>query len=91
MPALFVGDDAMNFGVMMKKYAWAHGLLEDLDIERLKPFIEEETGKAAVITEKRTTKATEAFEKLRGMIGKRWKIEGYEDGAAKKKKRKPKK
>lgn len=81
----------MNFGVMLKKYAWAHGLAEDLTEERLRPFIAEATGKNAVITEARLTKATTRFETLREQLGKRWKIDGYEGTPKKKKTKKPKK
>lgn len=64
----------MNFGNMMKKYAYKHGLEEDLTDDRLRPFVEEETGKAAVITEARRLKATTRFDQLREMMQKRWKL-----------------
>lgn len=74
----------MNFGVIMKNYAWKHGLAEDLNRDRLMPFITEAGG--AQLSEKRFEKATARFEQLRAQMGKRWKIEGH-DGTAKKKKR----
>lgn len=71
----------MNFGVIVKKYAYQHGLAEDLTEERLLPFMEG----AQRMTEARMTKASGRFDQLREMTQKRWKL--VEVPAKKKKKK----